>query len=428
MLDRVGYLGVSSDDAARTLIAWNTSHHWTVDPTGSSWLPVHTWELAALLAMTRELAVTPRALSWLGALAATWIAVHIARRLGASPVRALGAGLAALAAPWTIFTAWAPGVPEMPCVAWTLAAAWCLLPAADGTLPSAWRALAAGGCITLACGHRYEAWFAGIGMLAALSVRDRRRPGFVALAWLAAALFPIAWFAINLHRAGDAFDFVHRVVRYRLGNVPGGAPMARALREFLVSDGPALAAGLVGAHVVKHRASVLVAGAMAVLAGVLSSDARGGGPTHHAARTLLLATWLLAPLVPFAAREVRAWSVILGMVLASHATGWRALPRDVPIGSVTTGHLVASLTPRGHCFAIETGREDFLWVELASGRPDDAHPDRAYGGPAPAPARSLAIARDCPVAVAHTPAFRGALITAGWTPRHADGGWFVLTR
>ncbi len=427
VLDRIGYIGVSNDDASRTLIAWNTAHHPSLDPTRSSWLPVHTWELAASLAITRDLSVTPRALSLLGALAATWIAVQIARKLGASSTRAIGAGLVALSAPWSVFTAWTSGVPEMPCVAWTLAAAWCLMPSATDTRPGALRALCGGACITIACGHRYEAWFAGLGMLAVMTVRDRRRPGPVVLAWLAAGLFPIAWLAINQHRAGDPFDFVHRVVSYGQTAGASHAPFA-AVGDLVISSGLAIAAGLVGARAVRGRSGVLVAGAVAVVVGVVAGGLRGGGATHHAARTLLLATWLLAPLVPFAVKDPRGWAPVLGIVFVQHAIGWRALPRDVSRDAVFAGRVAASVTPSGRCYAIETGRLDFLWVEVASGRPDDARPDRVYGAPSPAPARWLEVANACPVAIAHTPESRNALTAAGWATRGAAGGWFVLAR
>src|SRR6187549_3442459 len=81
VLQRVGFIGISDDDAARTLIAWDFARAPSLDATRSSWLPVHTYLLGALLAVSREIWWTPRVLSLLSAFGAGCGAYGLARAL-----------------------------------------------------------------------------------------------------------------------------------------------------------------------------------------------------------------------------------------------------------------------------------------------------------------------------------------------------------
>ena len=58
-----GFVGLSDDDAARSLIAWDWARAPSLDPTRSSWLPVHTYLVGSTLRLFPSLLVTPRAVS-----------------------------------------------------------------------------------------------------------------------------------------------------------------------------------------------------------------------------------------------------------------------------------------------------------------------------------------------------------------------------
>ena len=430
-LHRIGFIGISDDDASRTLIAWNASQHLALDPTRSSWLPIHTWELAAVIGATRDLYFAPRIVSLIATCASAILAASIARSLGASALRAFAIGVLGFALPWTVFTAWTAGVPEMPCVAWMLACAFFLVRAGGDAREIPVRdAALAGLCATLACGHRYEAWFATAGFSLVVLARAPRR---AALAFVgSAALFPLAWLAINAHRTGDALDFVHRVVRYRSAIEPAQRParaVARVLAEIALGCGFTVAAGIVGGRRAGSRGALLSAGAIAVVAGACLTEWRGGGATHHAARTWLIALWLLSPLVAGVVRSERVFALVVAAALLQQTIAWRMLPRNVDASAVAAGRIAGEqVRSSGGCYAIEAARLDFLWVELASANPAAARVDRVYGAPASDEARWGENVAHCPVAVVSSPARIERLRADGYRAVFASNAWTVLAR
>lgn len=165
-------------------------------------------------------------------------------------------------------------------------------------LPRAWRQ--AGLALTLAAGFRYEAWFAIAGF--AFAARDRDRPR-----WAARFSGPRD---AGPHRvAADQPAAPGRRARLR---APGGRPSPprcrRSSRSWwsrwteapraLLSWTSWIAAGLASFAGSRRRPMAVDLGAamsLAVLAGLTFESARGGGATHHGARTLLPVAWLLAP-------------------------------------------------------------------------------------------------------------------------------------
>lgn len=421
-LRATGFVGISNDDAARALIAWDFAHAPTLDPTRSSWLPAHTWTLGALLALWPDLDAVPRLVSLASTLASIALTLRIARALGATNLAALAALAIPLSWRWTLLPAAAGAVPEMPCVAWFLGAV---------ALLQGRRFALAGACLTLACGHRYEAWFGG----AALVVFElaSKREG----AWrfaLTASLLPLAWLAINYARGGDALDFVHRVEAFRRAEGPLPPWPARALRDttLLLTELPLLVvAAALGLRVAwrDHSARGLMVTAAATLALLTLGDLRGGGPTHHPARALTLLAWALTPIAAVGLSSLRARAWLVAVVVPSLVVG-APRPHDAAVSrdAVCAGDAVrrARITRSGAWF-IEFDRQDALWVEARSGAPDAARADRAYGAHAVDPSRDFTRA-PASIAAVSSDAHSAALRAAGLHVDARCGAWRVWVR
>lgn len=438
LVHQAGFVGISDDDAARTLIAWQFARTPSIDPTRSSWLPVHSYLLGAALALTHELQWTPRVLSLFGALATALIALGIARRLGASPCWAALGSIAALAFPWSAWCAWAAGVPEMPCTALTLAGVALAMDAlARSSRPLCW--WLAGTILSLACGHRYEAWFASAGVLVAIVTLQLERRSWREPAALGAgiALVPLFWLAINHVRSGNALDFVSRVMAYRAAHEvlpPFSVRLVRYPTLLLFHSGAATLIALAGVRWLPRTAVIPLAAAGAVVAGLVFTDVRGGGATHHIARSLLPSVWLIAP-VAFSTlgrwwsthtrrrAVVAAATVVCGMQSSAGST---QVPRDVQPETLAAGRAVITVSTPETCYFVETGRLDFLWLELASGAPERAVPDRPYGAPPPVPGRWPFGASRCTAAAVHSDTARAMLQNRGWHDVSQHGPWRVM--
>jgi hypothetical protein len=334
-----------------------------------------------------------------------------------------------------VFCAAAPGVPEMPCTALLLAG----VALAFGTelAPSVPRALSAGLLLSLACGHRYEAWFASTGVVAAAALLWRRSPRALCALVGGVAVMPLAWLLINHARSGDALDFVHRVVRYRVAFEtlpPMATRLARYPRLLLEHAGVLTLLALCGPLLVGRRVLGVLAAAGGVLGWLVLTEVRGGGATHHVARSLLPAVWLLAAVAAPTlgalwqrAGRARPLVALLALVaVVQPARGLREVPLDIAPDTLAAGRALAAHTRQGTRFLVETARSDFLWLELASAAPERAQPDRPYGGPPPSPAQLLERARACSVAAVHSAEAQAVLVRAGWRPLATHGAWSLL--
>ncbi len=503
-----GFVGISNDDASRALIAWDFARAPSLDPTRSSWLPVHTYITGAALRVFPWLDVTPRVLSALSALVALLAGARLTTRAGVRSFALAIVLVACVSWRWSVMTSAAGAVPEMPCVALVVVALWAL----GRERATVGSRLLAGVSLALACGHRYEAWCAAFALVAVELYLAREEKGLrrgAAVLAVAAMVVPVAWLVINHARSGDALDFAKRVVAWRraegpLASVPErivhypwlavrelplwwplaalgarslwGAsadvtsPRAAAQPLSRQGEGPSTLTG--GSPPVRHpsplspsgegargnggevtrtpstagggtRALVLrCAGvALAVLAFLVYGEVRGGGPTHHHARTLLLVAWALVPLVAagvdglVSAVEKRRGRVV-AVVLCAAMMAWTRPRRDdweggVPADAVAAGDRVAMLLARESARArwyVELDRLDFLWVELRSGAPERANPDRVYGRPAPGESERVERARAVHVAAVSTRESEQALQRAGFVVDARRGGWVILRR
>jgi hypothetical protein len=399
-----GFRAVSDDDFARVVIAQGFARAPSLDPSGTSWLPLPFWVTGGVMALLgRELWVARAVALVLGVVAA--LVVHQAARwlLRDERPALIGALLAALV-PWSLRLGVAT-VPELPVAAAIVLAA---ASTAPGWTPR--RRLWGGAALAAACLARYEPWlvalpFAVITLIDARLVRARNR---VRLG--VAAALPLAamggWIAWNAHRHGDALAFLERVASYRraLGGEgvggEGGGP-ARAVGEYLLAlvvAEPELicATGVlvvvavvtgVGRDVaVASRRAALLLGcqiAMLVVAGV-----KDGAPTHHPERALLapllfvavIAGALLVELQRAGGTRTRRGAIaalVVVALLGGRSIRKRHPPAMAPRGDeVAVADRVAAVVPAGERVLIEVVDYGYFAVQAGSGRPEDLVPDR----------------------------------------------------
>jgi len=312
----LGFRAVSDDDYARLVIAQRFAESPSLDPSGTSWLPLPFWMYGAAFALFgNDLAVARGVALLLGALSVVgvWWA---ARLLGAGRAGALVAGILAAVFPWSAWLGAAP-VPEAPTAG--------LLVVGLATLPAeSLRVRAAGaGAVAAACFCRYEAWPVAL-VVAGFALADARRTRSRELLAVAAmALAPVAlWLFHGVARHGDAFFFVRRVAAYRNALGASEPLVTRVLGPIrsLFREAPEVVVPLViGLARTGLPASFRrpLAGATALVAFLMLGELGGGGPTHHAARALLPVWFLAAAMVgQVAERWSRAPAGPLGVVLA----------------------------------------------------------------------------------------------------------------
>jgi hypothetical protein len=293
---RQGFTHVSDDDYARTVIAERFAHAPTLDPSGTSWLPLPFWTSgAAMLVGGRSLDVARAVAVVLGAasVAAPYLAM---RAVGVRRGPAVLAVAVAMALPWN---AWL-GVSTVP-EGWfgaIVAAAVIAMPH-DAARP--WAAAA----LLVASLSRYEAWPACAALVALCAWRAARgAPGArrdVACALVACA-GPAAWMAWNSHAHGSALHFVARVTTFRQAVGAASVPLADKLlgypRALLEQTPEAVALGTIGlaglvSGSLRARWRWPAATLLAVLAFLVWGDVRDGAPTHHPARALAATWWVL---------------------------------------------------------------------------------------------------------------------------------------
>lgn len=338
-----GFDHVSDDDFARVTIAQQLAVAPRLDPSGTSWLPLPFYWTGAFSAALGRTLEAARA----GALCAAFVSVlfvaYAAQRAGLPRGARTLALLATTATPWTAWLASAP-VPELPTTALSLGAA--LLVASERRDRTA---LAVAGAATfIACLSRYEAWPVAVvvSVIAAASARRSTplRGAQLGLS-LAALAGPATWIAWNAHAHGDALHFFRRVARYKLALDGGASPSLGASlfypRLVLEHFGgvlavAALAALLAGRPSALRACRVPALAALAQLLFLAAGNARGGAPTHHAERAVLLTAWVLALVVGISLDALwrsRAWPSRLAVgatVTAGAIAAVAALRTDIP--------------------------------------------------------------------------------------------------
>jgi hypothetical protein len=402
-----GFRAVSDDDYSRVVIAARFAQHPSLDPSGTSWLPLPFWLYGVPMALFGDSLVTARAVALVLGAASAVLVWAAARALGLSERAALWGALGAVVLPYGTWLA-AATVPEAP------TAALLVFGVVSLVRPEAKLRAFGGVALGAACFCRYEAWApaAVFGVLTGVeAVRSRRR------ALWPAALFatsPIAlWLLHGLVRHDDALFFVARVNAYRaaLGREPQGfwpllfqTPFAivRFEPELFALTTVALGLSLRGGESPFSAASrrpLCALGALVIF--LIVADATGGSATHHPERSLLPVFWFLALvaaglLTHLAARQASAFSLVgLGLPLALAAS---LLLRPDVRGSFVNrseeeqvGGLLRRLDARQ--VAIDTDDFGFFAVQAALGSgkswPLATHDPRQVERPRPSSAEAL---------------------------------------
>lgn len=317
-----GFRAISDDDYSRVVIAARFAHVPSLDPSGTSWLPLPFWLYGVPMAVLGDSLTVARGVALVLGVASAVLLWAAARVLGLRAREALVAGAAAALLPYGAWLS-AATVPEAPTAALVLFGVVCL--ARREARLRAWGGLALGA----ACFCRYEAWAPALAFALCTgwqAARARRHE-----LWPAAALAtaPIAlWLLHGVFRHDSAFFFVTRVTQYRaaLGGPTSG--WLDALVEVpwaLVRFEPELfAVGLaaLGFSLGKGRwpftrdALGPALALLALLVFLIVAQARGGSATHHPERSLLPVFWFVALVVvgllgKLAQEPTRAWRLPL---------------------------------------------------------------------------------------------------------------------
>ena len=323
-----GFRAISDDDYSRVVIAQRFAAAPSLDPSGTSWLPLPFWLYGAPMWLLGDSLLTARAVAWLlgvGGAVLVWLSGRV---LGLGERAAL---LGALGAALLPYGAWlsAATVPEAPSAALLLFGVVSL--ARPETKLRTW----GGAALGAACFCRYEAWPPALsfGLICGVqALRQRRRE-----LWLAVllALLPMAlWLLHGSVRHGSALFFVTRVSQYRaaLGHEAGGWAHALLSTPWsIVRFEPELLAVVTVALGLSlwKRQSPFASGALgpavallALLAFLIVASATGGTATHHPERSLLPIFWFLALLAAglitkLAQQPAQAWRLpVLALPLA----------------------------------------------------------------------------------------------------------------
>lgn len=403
-----GFSAISDDDFSRVVIAQRWAASPVLDPSGTSWLPLPFW-LNGLVMMIgdRSLATARGVALALGVLAA--IGIYGAARLLCPHRRDayLGALVAAVVPSAAVLGV--ATVPELP------AAALAAVGVATVTSQSARHRLLGASALLLACLCRYEPWLVAA-VFAVMTVWDGWRGRLVpelrsrqlsALAALLALAGPIFWVVHNGVAHGDPLHFLARVSNYQQALGPessstwsgaGAALLAYPLQ--LLRQEPELwllAALLLGQRWVASRRAgrpvrealpaalrrvVVIAGVM--VAGLGVAALRGGVPTHHIGRPLVL-LWLLAAvfvgaeasrLIRESRRRDAALGLGLGVLLAAGSAVWvrPSVTSTEPFvdrsEQLAVGRVVADVVPAGSAVLLQVVDYGYFAVMAASGRPE----------------------------------------------------------
>lgn len=422
----LGFGAISDDDFARVVIAQGFAKTPRLDPSGTSWLPLPFWVTGTSMMVLGRSFEAARLVA-IGSGVLSCFVVYVAARWLVDRTRvALFAALFVAVWPTTARLGVAT-VPELP------AAALSLLAIASVATPDPRRRLVGAAAIFAACLCRYEPWFVAFGV-AAYDLWDARRPRHRAVligAALLAVAAPVAWCAWNAHAHDGPFHFVDRVSRYKEAidqGALGGRVLAYVL-GFLRLEPEWLAFAiyfvarwyrrrdLAPAHFAAFSRPLVFSVALFVL--LTASSIKGGAPTHHAERALLVL--LLFGAVVLAHAAAFSWDergrlvdptrhlltlAIACVVLAYPARRWvlktdSFARRDAELrmgaraAAASDGCLVVDVVDYGH-FAVEAGSgAPERWVRSRAPAPGRLLPPSA-----PAVLHDLARARGCGAIVA----------------------------
>jgi len=406
----VGFRAISDDDFARVVLAQRFAIDPRIDPTGTSWLPFPFWLTGGVMALCGRSLVVARWLAFaLGLLSAAGLygAARVLRvdRQGAVAGAVLGSIL-----PYSALLGVAT-VPELP------TAALCVFAVATLARPSAELRLLGAVALLAATLSRYEPWVIAGGFAAASALDVVRgdlganvgaepkarsaRASAIGLGAVAVALLgPVGWLLHNRLSHGDALHFLARVSAYKQAISGAGAPGSAALEAALavplalVQKEPELgmAGGLLAVYLaftqpsafcrVGHKRALTLG--LLLVVGLALAAARGGAPTHHEGRALLV-VWLLGAIfvgaqgcAAFRRSSQLGRAILVGASAAIVVLGSTILrPWYGHIGqfghrdaAVAIGQAAGELVPPGELVLIELRDYGYFAVQAASGRPE----------------------------------------------------------
>lgn len=346
----LGFTHVSDDDYARVVIAEQFAHLPSLDPSGTSWLPLPFWlHGTSMLLAGRSLGVA-MGLAWLLGLASILVGYFALRGAGVPPTPSWIAALLVGTSPWNTWLGVAT-VPESWTAALVFFGAMTLVEPLGRRAPGGRRLLGAAALLAASL-SRYEAWpvagvFAGVCVFDALRGAREARARLV-IAMGLALLGPCLWMAWNAHAHGSWLHFVARVSAFHKTHSPSApvAEQALAYPRALFAGAPELvivgALGLLGRRAVLARWALPLASVGALLGFLVYGDLHDGAPTHHAERALLVVWWVLAGFGvdgtyawflrhAWARPKREAWAVALGVATGVALAGeWANRVRDYP--------------------------------------------------------------------------------------------------
>lgn len=298
-LRRLGFLHVSDDDFARTVIAQEFAHAPKLDPSGTSWLPVPFYLTGLAMKVFGRSFDVARNVSVVLTTASLALFYREARRSYPAPRWSLLIAFVWLATfPWLAFLAGA-AVPEAYTALWIATAIGSLAAPRATWLPAF--------LLLLATLSRYEAWSAALAFAVLrpiLSTKDTRKKA--ALVGALPLLGPASWMLWNRISHGEYMHFVTRVTKFRAAFET--QPLSfrvlqypRALAD--VAPECALLAVVTIASFLwlppdrqRSLKGPFVAGLL-MLGLLIAGNVKDGAPTHHAVRALLPIVCVLGPTV-----------------------------------------------------------------------------------------------------------------------------------
>jgi len=392
-----GFRAVSDDDYARVVLAQSFAHAPRLDPTGTSWLPFPFWLTGGAMRLVGDTSLgCARVVAFAVGLASSALILLAARLLVVERRAVLVGALAASLFPWSARLGVAT-VPELPTAALALFAV-ATLAASSGKLR-----VVGGAALLAASLSRYEPWsLAGAfvfmqlfpGRLSApTSLRARLVSAVLALAG------PLAWILHNALAHGEALHFLARVSAYKraLGGEDPLAALAYPLA--LVREEPELwlLGGLTWIMLPRAEFAARWRGpvvSLVAMVGALSLAAlRGGAPTHHNGRAILV-VWLALAVAVGARLAGAPWSpgrsrtLVVAASLASVALGVAILrPWYARLDSMSAreaeARIGAAAARVDGPVLLEVRDFGFFAVQAGSGAPWRLLPDREIDPRAP---------------------------------------------
>lgn len=414
-----GFRALSDDDYSRLVIAQGFAQNPSLDPSGTSWLPLPFWITGGCMQLFGATIEVARTLSFLSCILVA-VAIHIAGGwLGWSvAARRLGA-VVGVVLPHAAILGVAT-IPDLPTAA-------LIVLAAASTVSDSVRVRRLGAlCAGLACLCRYEAWPVALVVAVLALFKDAASPGEPRprgrdhLASVLALVPPVLWMVNGAIRHGSPLFFLHRVSAYQRA-LGGEQPsfLARLLRQpiSLFSGEPEFfvaGLGLLVLLVVVLRSSFqglgratrrfwLVLGSVLVF--LMFGDVLGGAPTHHEQRVLLslwlgFGLWLAEPLVraltapdsgrgaPRAGiflsggRRTALFAAVLGVASLGVALSRLAEPPQLRselrpgsrLGEQAMGRMLKSALPPGEKVALLTSDYGYFAMQAALSRPGASRP------------------------------------------------------